>query len=57
VNATQYATGGVYVNFMTEEETDRIGAAFGPNWDRLVEVKRRYDPANLFRMNQNIQPG
>ena len=40
-----------------ERRTVRIDAAFGPNWDRLVEVKRRYDPANLFRMNQNIQPG
>jgi FAD/FMN-containing dehydrogenase len=56
-DSTPFATGGVYVNFMTEEETDRIGAAYGPNWDRLVEVKRRYDPNNLFRMNQNIQPG
>ena len=54
--AAPFATGGVYVNFMTEEETDRIGAAFGPNWDRLVQVKRRYDPDNLFRMNQNIRP-
>ncbi len=51
-----HATGGVYVNFMTEEETDRIGAAFGPNWDRLVEVKGQYDPDNLFSLNQNIAP-
>jgi FAD/FMN-containing dehydrogenase len=56
-DAEPFATGGVYVNFMTEEETDRIGAAYGTNWDRLVEIKRRYDPDNLFRMNQNIQPG
>ena len=51
-----YATGGVYVNFMTEEETDRIGAAYGPNHDRLVRVKNTYDPKNLFRLNQNIKP-
>jgi hypothetical protein len=56
-DSAPFATGGVYVNFMTEEETDRIGAAYGTNWDRLVEIKRRYDPDNLFRMNQNIQPG
>jgi FAD/FMN-containing dehydrogenase len=56
-DAEQYATGGVYVNFMTAEETERIGAAYGSNWDRLAEIKRRYDPENLFRMNQNIQPG
>ncbi len=55
-DAARFATGGVYVNFMTEEETDRVGAAYGPNWDRLVEIKRRYDPDNLFRMNQNIRP-
>jgi FAD/FMN-containing dehydrogenase len=55
-DAAPFATGGVYVNFMTEEETDRVGAAYGPNWDRLVEIKRRYDPENLFRMNQNIRP-
>jgi len=51
-----HATGGVYVNFMTEEEGDRIGAAFGPNWNRLVAVKTRYDPENLFRLNQNVPP-
>jgi FAD/FMN-containing dehydrogenase len=51
-----YATGGVYVNFLTEEETDRIAAAYGPNYQRLAEVKRKYDPSNLFRHNQNIAP-
>jgi len=54
--ATPYAMGGVYVNFMTEEETDRIGSAYGPNYDRLAEVKQKYDPDNLFRLNQNIKP-
>jgi FAD/FMN-containing dehydrogenase len=54
-DAAPFATGGVYVNFLTEEETDRIGAAYGPNWDRLLEIKRRWDPDNLFRMNQNIK--
>ena len=51
-----YASGSVYVNFMTEEETDRIGAAYGPGYDRLVAAKKQYDPDNLFRMNQNIKP-
>lgn len=49
-----YATGGVYVNFMTEEESERVGAAYGPNYGRLVELKRQYDPGNMFRLNQNI---
>jgi FAD/FMN-containing dehydrogenase len=51
-----YATGGVYVNFMTEEESGRVGAAYGPNYDRLVELKTKFDPTNLFRLNQNIPP-
>jgi hypothetical protein len=49
-----YATGGVYINFMTGDESDRVKAGFGPSFDRLVTVKKKYDPANLFRMNQNI---
>jgi len=56
-NATApYATGDVYVNFLTQDEADRIRAAYGPNYDRLVQLKSKYDPANLFRMNQNIKP-
>jgi len=51
-----HATGGVYVNFLTEDESDRIKAAYGPNFDRLAVIKKRYDPQNLFRMNQNIKP-
>jgi FAD/FMN-containing dehydrogenase len=51
-----YATGGAYINFMTADETDRVGAAFGVNYDRLAKVKKKYDPDNLFRMNQNIAP-
>jgi len=50
------ATGGVYVNFMPEDETDRTGSAFGPNMDRLIDVKRKYDPENRLRRNQNIIP-
>ena len=48
---------GVYVNFLSDEGPERVREAYpGPTWDRLVEVKRRYDPGNLFRRNQNIPP-
>ncbi|MFZ5427396.1 MAG: FAD-binding oxidoreductase [Thermodesulfobacteriota bacterium] len=49
-----YSMGSVYVNFMPGDETDRIRGAFGTNYERLAEVKRRHDPDNLFRLNQNI---
>jgi FAD/FMN-containing dehydrogenase len=52
-----FSDGGVYVNFLTEEETERVRGAYGSGYDRLVRVKERYDPDNLFRMNQNIRPG
>jgi FAD/FMN-containing dehydrogenase len=55
-DAAQYATGGVYVNFLTDDEPERIRAAYGPGYDRLVAAKNKYDPDNLFRMNQNIRP-
>jgi FAD/FMN-containing dehydrogenase len=50
-----FASGGVYVNFLTADEGDRVRAAYGSNYDRLAQVKRKYDPKNLFRMNQNIK--
>jgi hypothetical protein len=53
---TPFAMGSVYVNFMPEDETDRVPAAFGANYSRLAAVKANYDPRNLFRMNLNIQP-
>jgi hypothetical protein len=50
--------GGGYPNFMMGDEGEaRLRATFGPNYDRLVELKRRYDPENLFRINQNVRPG
>jgi FAD/FMN-containing dehydrogenase len=52
-----FASGGAYINFMTEEESDRITSAYGPAYQRLAELKRKYDPTNFFRMNQNIKPG
>ena len=51
-----FASGGVYVNFLTADEGDRVKAAYGQNYERLAQIKRRYDPANLFSTNQNIQP-
>ena len=53
---TPYALGTVYVNFMTEDEQDRVQAAYGPNYQRMVQVKDKYDPMNLFRLNQNVKP-
>ncbi len=47
---------GGYVNFMAGDDQDRIRANYRENYDQLVETKRRYDPGNLFRMNQNIDP-
>lgn len=49
-----HAAGSVYVNFMPEDEVDRIGAAYGGNMDRLGRIKAKYDPANLFRANHNL---
>ncbi len=55
--ALQQGDDGAYVNFLGDEGLDRVRQAYpGPTWDRLVEVKRRYDPDNLFRLNQNIPP-
>jgi FAD/FMN-containing dehydrogenase len=51
-----FATGSAYVNFMTADEGDRIQAVYGPNYKRLAELKRKYDPENLLATNQNIKP-
>jgi FAD/FMN-containing dehydrogenase len=48
---------GAYVGFIGDEGEDRVHEAYpGPTWDRLAAIKRRYDPANLFRLNQNVEP-
>ncbi|HET6373038.1 MAG TPA: FAD-binding oxidoreductase [Candidatus Polarisedimenticolia bacterium] len=55
--AAPFATGGVYVNFMPEDEQQRVKAgAYGRNFEKLAKLKAKYDPANLFRLNQNVQP-
>jgi len=51
-----WASAGAYVNFLTEDETDRVRNAYGPNYDRLATIKKTYDPNNLFRVNMNIRP-
>ncbi len=51
-----YSAGGAYVNFMMEEGEDRIKATYRENYERLAEIKAKYDPANFFRVNQNIKP-
>jgi len=51
-----YSAGGAYVNFMMDEGEERVKATYGDNYKRLVEIKNKYDPENLFRVNQNIRP-
>ncbi len=51
-----YMTGRVYVNFLSQETSERVRAAYGTNYDRMVALKNKYDPGNLFRFNQNIKP-
>ncbi len=51
-----YTLGGAYVNFMMEEGEDRIKATYGDNYERLAAIKKKYDPTNFFRVNQNIKP-
>jgi FAD/FMN-containing dehydrogenase len=52
----RYSAGGAYVNFMMDEGQDRIKATYRGNYDRLAAVKKKYDPTNFFRVNQNIHP-
>jgi hypothetical protein len=51
-----YSMGGSYINFMMDEGHERVQATYGANYDRLTELKFKYDPENLFRVNQNIRP-
>jgi FAD/FMN-containing dehydrogenase len=54
--AAPFATGSVYVNFLTQDESGRVRDAYGENYERLVALKNKYDPKNLFGVNQNIKP-
>jgi FAD/FMN-containing dehydrogenase len=51
-----YSAGGAYINFMMDEGQERIKATYRDNFERLVAIKNKYDPTNLFRVNQNIRP-
>lgn len=51
-----FSAGGAYINFMMEEGQERIKASYRDNYERLVRIKTKYDPGNLFRVNQNIKP-
>jgi hypothetical protein len=48
--------GGAYVNFLMDEAEGRIRSTYGDNYDRLVAIKKKFDPTNFFRVNQNIKP-
>lgn len=52
-----FASGEVYVNYETDQGVERVKTAYGPTtYARLVALKSKYDPTNLFRLNQNIEP-
>jgi hypothetical protein len=51
-----YSAGGAYVNFMMDEGQERVQASYRDNYPRLAEIKRKYDPGNFFRVNQNVLP-
>jgi hypothetical protein len=51
-----FASGGAYINFLTQDEADRVAFAYGGMYKRLAALKKKVDPTNFFRMNQNIKP-
>jgi hypothetical protein len=53
---TPFASGGVYSNYLDNDDSDKISASYGSNYSRLQNVKRKYDPNNFFKLNQNIIP-
>ena len=55
-DARKYLSGRAYVNYLGQEGADRVREAYGPNYERLAALKKKYDPTNFFRLNQNIPP-
>ncbi len=55
-SAAPFLEESAYVNYLGDEGRARVRAAYGPNYERLVAIKRKYDPTNFFRLNQNINP-
>ena len=51
-----HSAGGAYVNFMMDEGQERVQATYRGNYQRLTNLKQKYDPGNLFRVNQNVRP-
>jgi hypothetical protein len=51
-----YSAGGAYINFMTDAEPGRVAATYGANYSRLQQIKAKYDPENIFRVNHNVTP-
>ena len=52
-----FSAGRMYMNYLTDQGEPGVRAAFGENYSRLAELKKKYDPTNFFRFNQNIEPG
>lgn len=55
-DARGYLSGRAYVNYLSQEGAERVREAYGPNFERLAALKKKYDPTNFFRLNQNIPP-
>ena len=51
-----WAQKGTYLNYLSDEGEERVSESFGPHYKRMEELKNKYDPTNLFRLNQNIKP-
>jgi Berberine and berberine like len=51
-----FSAGGAYINMMMDEGQERVQASYRDNYPRLAKIKQRYDPTNMFHMNQNIKP-
>jgi hypothetical protein len=52
-----FSSGGGYINMMMDEGEDNVKNSYRDNYGKLAQIKKKYDPTNLFRVNQNIKPG